>query len=166
MEYIYYPLRYFRILSASRGNTFGMVRKQGKKAHQGWDLEARNNSLLYAVAEGEIVNVDRKDNSAYGCSITLRFQNQGKDFYAFYAHINSSLVSKYDWVDAGAVIGFSGSTGNAKGSSPSAQHLHFEIREKYSCGKGLAGRVDPKMLLGAPPYHWVCDPGPGIPASY
>ena len=166
MQYIYYPLRETRILSSSRGNTFGMVRKKGKKAHQGWDLEARNNSLLYAVADGEIVDVDRKDNSAYGCSITLRFQNDGYDFYAFYAHINSSLVSKYDWVDAGAVIGFSGSTGNAKGSQPWEQHLHFEFREKFSCGKGLAGRVDPKMFLGNPPYHWVCQPGPAIPASY
>jgi murein DD-endopeptidase MepM/ murein hydrolase activator NlpD len=166
MQYIYYPLRETRILSSSRGNTFGMVRKKGKKAHQGWDLEARNNSVLYAVAEGEIVDVDRKDNSAYGCSITLRFQSDGYDFYAFYAHINSSLVSLYDPVEAGAAIGFSGSTGNAKGSQPWEQHLHFEFREKFSCGKGLAGRVDPKRFLGNPPYHWVCVPGPAIPASY
>src|SRR5262245_25170532 len=144
MNGIYYPLRYFRILSAARHNTFGMVRKKGKKAHQGWDLETRNNSPLYAVAPGEIVNVDLKDNSSYGCSITLRFQYDGYEYYAFYAHINSSLVSRYDTVEAGSQIGFSGSTGNAKGSKPWEQHLHFEFREKFSCGKGLTGRIDPE----------------------
>lgn len=157
---MYYPLREVRILSGSRGNTFGWVRDGGKRVHQGWDFQAKDNTFLYAVADGEVVNVDRKDNSSYGCSILLRFQHWGADYYAFYAHINTSLVDKGEWVEAGSHIGYSGSTGNAKGSKSWAQHLHFEFRSQAFCGKGLEGRVNPEEFYGPPPFNWVSYDGP------
>jgi murein DD-endopeptidase MepM/ murein hydrolase activator NlpD len=154
---MYYPVRRVKILSGSHGNTFGWVRKNGTKAHQGWDFQAFDGSDLIAVADGEIVGVDRIDDSSYGCSITLKFKGSyGEDVYAFYAHVSPNiLVSKHDKVLEGSLIGFSGSTGNAKGSKKWAQHLHFEFREKQHCGYGLAGRIDPIAFFGDPPYEWI-----------
>jgi len=154
---MYYPLREVRILSGSHGNTFGWVRKYSDgspKAHQGWDFQARNDSPLYAVCDGEVVHYDKTDNTSYGKSLLIRLDYWGESLYAFYAHINSSIVGKYDWVSAGQLIGYSGSTGNAKGSSANAQHLHFEFRNKSQCGKGLNGRIDPQRFYGPPPYSW------------
>lgn len=157
---MYYPVREVRILSGSRNNTFGWVRKNGTKAHQGWDFQAKDNTPLYAVMGGEIVYVDRVDNSNYGCYIMLRFQLDGEELYAFYAHINTSLVSKNQEVTEGQLIGYSGSTGNAKGSASWAQHLHFEFRNQRYCGTGLEGRIDPERFFGAPPYNWLTSAGP------
>jgi len=154
---MYYPVREVRILSGSRGNTFGLVRKYkdgSPKPHQGWDFQAINNSPLYAVCDGEVVSYDKYDNSSYGKSLLLRLDYWGEELYAFYAHINSSLFEKYQTVSAGQLIGYSGSTGNAKGSWRDAQHLHFEFRNRASCGKGLEGRVDPQRFYGPPPYSW------------
>lgn len=160
---MYYPLCNVKILNGSKGNTFGMVRKYkdgSPKPHQGWDLEALDGTPIYAVADGEIAFVDNVDNSAYGKSILLKFKYNDKEFYAFYAHINHSLVSKDDSVMEGALIGFSGSTGNAKGMSPSGQHLHFEFRNRRYAGNGLTGRVDPSYFYGSPPLSWIYPPIP------
>lgn len=160
---MYYPLRQMKILSGSKGNTFGMVRKYkdgSPKPHQGWDLATLNGSEMFAISDSEVISVDSVDNSSYGKSILLRFQHNGQDLFAFYAHINHSLVAKYDFVLEGTLIGYSGSTGNAKGMSPSGQHLHFEIREKAKCGKGLTGRLDPALIFGPPPLGGFCTSGP------
>src|SRR5687767_3493099 len=121
---MYFPVRRVKILSGKRNNTFGWVRKGGTKAHQGWDFQAFDGSDLIAVADGTIVGVDYIDDSNYGCSITLKFKGAyDEDIYAFYSHISPNiLVSKYDKVLEGNHIGFSGSTGNAKGSTKWAQH--------------------------------------------
>jgi len=155
---MYYPVREVQILSGSRGNTFGWVRKHddgSPRAHQGWDFQARDNTLMYAVGDGEVVYYDKTDNSRYGKSLLIKLDYWGEELYAFYAHINSSLVEKHQTVYAGDPVGFSGSTGNAKGSRGNAQHLHFEFRYKEKCGKGLDGRIDPWRFFGPPPYSWI-----------
>lgn len=155
---MYYPVREVRILSGSRGNTYGFVRKYSDgspKPHQGWDFQARNDTPLYAVCDGEVVYYDKTDNSSYGKSMLIKLDYWGEELYAFYAHINSSLVEKYQTVYAGDHIGYSGSTGNAKGSYANAQHLHFEFRYKERCGKGLDGRIDPFRFYGPPPFGWI-----------
>ena len=157
---MYYPVKEVRILSGARHNTFGWVRKGGTKAHQGWDFEARDNTPLYAVGHGEVVHADRIDDSRLGKQILIQLDGYGEELYAMYAHINTSLVSKYDVVAPGDLIGYSGSTGNAKGSKPWEQHLHFEFRNRRYAPSGLEGRVDPVKYFGPPPYSWMCHPGP------
>lgn len=152
---MYYPVKEVRILGGKWSNTYGWVRDGGKRMHQGWDFQAKDNSTLYAVAAGEVVHVDRVDNTNYGCSILLRFEHWGEEYYAFYAHISTSWVNKGDWVDAFTPIGLSGSTGNAKGSKPWSQHLHFEFRSKRHSGNGLEDRINPEFFYGAPPYNWI-----------
>jgi len=156
---MFYPVRQVQILGGvkyGKGNVFGWVRKKGTKAHQGWDFAARDNTTIYAVADGDIVHVDTDDDSNYGKSILMSFTGMyGETFYAFYAHINSSNVSQGNRVKAGDPIGTSGSTGNAKGSSKWAQHLHFEFRSERWCNKGLEGRIDPQYFFGPPPFAWM-----------
>ena len=167
---MYYPVcSVTRILRGKKWNTFGMVRKRkdgSPKAHQGWDFEALDGTPLYAVADGEIVHVDYVDDSDYGKSILLKFNHEGQELYAFYAHINHSLVAKDNVVMAGDLIGYSGSTGNAKGMPPGGQHLHFEFRDKRHVGNGLAGRIDPETFYGSPPYTWICPPIPMLGYEY
>lgn len=55
------------------------------------------------------------------------------------------------------MIGYSGSTGNAKGSNEWEQHLHFEFRDSLMGGKTLEGRIDPEFFFGSPP--WVLQKG-------
>lgn len=154
---MYYPVKEVRILSGSRGNTFGWVRKNKDgtpRVHQGWDFQATNDTPIYAVCDGEVVSYDKTDNSNYGKSLLIKLDYWGEELYAFYSHINMSFVEKNIFVAAGDFIGYSGSTGNAKGSSTNAQHLHFEFRYKRNCGKGLDGRTDPHRFYGPPPFSW------------
>jgi peptidoglycan LD-endopeptidase LytH len=152
---MHYPLKNMKILSGSPGNAYGMVRryKDGSaKPHQGWDLETRVGTPMYAVHDGAIEYVQKKDEGGYGRYILMSFDYQGKFYYAFYAHIEHNIVNRKDWVYEGDLIGYTGETGNAKGSAPSAEHLHFELRNRRYCPKGLTGRVDPAVLFGPAPY--------------
>lgn len=157
---MHYPVRRVKILSSRRNNTFGWVRKNGTKIHQGWDFEAPDGSELLAVASGKIVWIDSNDNTDYGCQIILRFTGSyGEDVYAHYAHTMPNFtVARNQNVMEGQVIGYQGSTGNARGSKGAAQHLHFEFRETMLGGKGLAGRIDPIAFFGDPPYQWIENP--------
>ncbi len=66
-------------------------------------------------------------------------------YYLFYAHLSKINVKQEDKMVAGQVIGFSGVSGNAKGTK--APHLHFEIRNQYDAGKGLTHRVNPALYI-------------------
>jgi murein DD-endopeptidase MepM/ murein hydrolase activator NlpD len=73
---------------------------------------------------------------SYGIAVII---DHGGGWTTLYAHLSRADVTAGAAVDAAAVIGLSGSTGNATGP-----HLHFEIR-RY-------GRTaDPIPLLGGPP---------------
>ena len=146
------PLTVMRIRRQSPSNTFGMVRKRKDgtdKPHQGWDLKAAVGTPVYAVAEGEIIAVDTAGAGDYGKTITLRFLFDGQWYFAFYAHLSDISVTTGDIVHAGKEIGTSGRTGNAAHLKAAAdEHLHFEIRTRWTGGKGLKGRIDPGQLLG------------------
>jgi len=125
-------------------NTHGMVRRAGRRPHQGWDLEASPGSPVYAIADGEVrIGI----SPSYGKNVTLTFQHQGRTYYAFYAHLQSTSVGNSS-IREGAVIGFTGMTGNAQGIPRQEAHLHFEIRTAANPGRGLANRIDPGELLG------------------
>lgn len=160
-------------LASVRGATFGMVRKdlQGKpKSHQGIDLKAEPGTPVYAVANGVIVAVCRKDATPgenYGKTLTLAVdindlpekqremvrakKPDAKRAYFFYAHLSEILNFKKGTaaVRLGDVIGASGSTGNANKmiSIPKGAHLHFEVRIKEFPGLHLADRIDPLPFI-------------------
>ena len=106
---------------------FGM--RRGRR-HQGVDLPLKTGEPIYATFTGK-VRVS-KNWSSYGNMVIIRHEN---GIETFYAHLSKRLVEAGDWVNAGDVIGYGGSTGRSSGP-----HLHFETRYK-----GFA--FDPQWLI-------------------
>lgn len=147
------PLNNMEIRGGKPNNAFGMVRNNGTKPHQGWDLWAPIGTPIYAVADGLIEYV--QTDSIYGLQLCMSFtDNSGISdtglLYAFYAHLSQAYFNKGFEVTEGMIIGLTGDSGNARGFSFDEQHLHFEIRTLPYLGKGLRGRLDPAEFLG---YH-------------
>lgn len=117
-------------------DSFGFPRSGGRH-HKGNDIMAATGTPLVACVSGTIERTCPYDRSLGGITIYLRGDN-GDIFY--YAHLNSieDGIEPGVRVNAGDLIGFVGSTGNASSTAP---HLHFEF---HPCG-GCA--VDPFSLL-------------------
>lgn len=155
---ITWPLARNRIRRGLINHTFGMVRRRAdgtKRAHQGWDFEARDGTPCFAIAAGTVERI--RDVGDYGKQIILRFQH---DFdhdgdrdtvFAMYAHLSRIDVAQGQSVTKGQQIGLTGSTGNAQGMGPLDQHLHFELRSMPMPPTGLAGRFSPLAIFGECP---------------
>jgi murein DD-endopeptidase MepM/ murein hydrolase activator NlpD len=97
-------------------NTWGAARSGGRH-HKGTDVMAPTGTPLVAVTSGTA----RVHSSGLGGkSVTITGDN-GWMFY--YCHMNGWAISG-GRVRAGQLIGWVGSTGNARGGSP---HLHFQM---------------------------------------
>ncbi|HEY6635644.1 MAG TPA: peptidoglycan DD-metalloendopeptidase family protein [Acidimicrobiia bacterium] len=93
--------------------------RSGGRSHKGVDMFAARGEPIYAVQAG----VARSTSSSLG-GITVHLSaNSGFKYY--YAHLDSRAFAGTRQVSQGEVIGYNGSTGNARGGAP---HLHFEIR--------------------------------------
>lgn len=106
------------------------------KHHGGIDLSFQANTPVGSAAPGTVARSEDLTNSdgsyrSYGRLIVIKGDN-GADYY--YAHLNERLVGVGQRVNAGDLIGKSGSTGNSTGP-----HLHFEVRNPRE--------VDPSPFL-------------------
>lgn len=88
--------------------------RSGGRSHQGVDMIAERGTPVVAVRDG---TAQFKTNGLGGKAVWLTAAN-GDRFY--YAHLDGWSGESRD-VDAGELIGWVGSTGNAQGP-----HLHFE----------------------------------------
>lgn len=88
--------------------------RSGGRSHEGVDMIADRGTPIVAVRDGY---AQFKSNRLGGRAIWLTAEN-GDKFY--YAHLDAWEGESRD-VSAGELIGYVGSTGNARGS-----HLHFE----------------------------------------
>ncbi len=99
-------------------NSWGAPRSGGR-THQGVDMIAARGTPIVAIYSGRIHRITT--GALSGLAVWLRAEN-GDQF--FYAHLDSyGDISTGQQVEAGYVIGFNGSTGNAPDYLP---HLHFE----------------------------------------
>lgn len=153
-------------LQNALGATFGKVRNNRTKNHQGVDLQANSGTELFAVCGGTIVYA-KDTGGAYGKVVVLKVAiddlpikqkkyalsklSKSQYVYFFYAHLSVISVNEKDPMDAGETIGKTGDSGNAKGMNTIAKggHLHFEARSEALLGIGLAGRIDPIPFIEA-----------------
>ena len=93
-----------------------------RKHHNGVDLAAPTGTPIYATRSGKVYY--RGYWGSGGNTIMINHQD---GYITRYLHMSSFAVSNGEWVAAGQVIGYCGSTGGSTGP-----HLHFEIERNGS----------------------------------
>ena len=88
------------------------------KMHEGVDLSAPQGTPIYAAKSGKVTTTSYQAGGA-GYYVSI---NHGDGFSSVYMHMTHYIVKPGDYVNAGQVIGYVGSTGGSTGP-----HLHFGI---------------------------------------
>ena len=88
------------------------------RMHSGVDMACAANTPIYATRDGMVVTTDYQENGA-GYYVQL---DHGDGYRSIYMHMTRYIVAPGDFVTAGQVIGYVGSTGLSEGN-----HLHFGI---------------------------------------
>lgn len=92
-----------------------------ERMHEGVDMAAPQGTPIYAAKSGKVTTASyQKGGAGYYVSI-----NHGDGFSSIYMHMTRYIVSAGQYVNAGQVIGYVGSTGISTGP-----HLHFGIAYK------------------------------------
>lgn len=104
------------IVTSEFGWRFHPVLKY-EKLHTGMDIGAGYGAQIIAASSGTVITATY--NSAYGNYVVI---DHGGGVCTLYAHQSSMAVSVGQYVNAGQVIGYVGSTGYSTGP-----HLHFEV---------------------------------------
>lgn len=126
---------------------WGVTRGFGS-GHNGIDYKYPMNTPVTAAADGTV------DFEGWGVKdpwtlamggIYVRLKHSDGS-YTGYAHLSRTVVNKGQKVKAGAVIGYSGSTGQSTGP-----HLHFEvIPAKQDWNNGYSARINPAPFFTKP----------------
>lgn len=88
-----------------------------EKLHTGVDIGAGYNAKIIAAEAGKVITATY--NSAYGNYVVI---DHGGGVCTLYAHQSSMAVSVGQYLNAGDLVGYVGSTGYSTGP-----HLHFEV---------------------------------------
>lgn len=108
-------------------------RDGGARRHEGLDIFAPRGRAVRAATEGIVLNVG---NNRLGGQVVWVLGPGGQRHY--YAHLDRfSDVRRGQRVASGNVLGYVGTTGNARGTPP---HLHYGIYTN-------AGAINPYPLL-------------------
>lgn len=131
-------------------DNWGEPRDGGRRRHRGIDIFAPRGRELVAVADGYISFIGEQPK---GGKVVWLSTTSGYSFY--YAHLDRWAPGLYEGmqVRAGDLLGYVGTTGNAKRTSP---HLHFSVHDP------MEQSVNPYPLLkfsqfvsSATPTHLV-----------
>ena len=96
-------------------------------------LPLKTGDPIYATFNGKVrISIPSSKSGGYGNLIVIRHDN---GLETFYGHLSERIVHADEWVEAGQIIGYGGSTGRSTGP-----HLHFETRY---CGQSF----DPERLI-------------------
>jgi murein DD-endopeptidase MepM/ murein hydrolase activator NlpD len=114
-------------------DTWGDPRSGGARRHEGIDIFAARRTPVVSATRGIVVR--RGENPLGGRVVTVLGPGGWRHYYAHLQGWAGHAVG--DRVEAGEVIGFVGTSGNAP---PNAPHLHYGV---YAAG----GAVNPYPLL-------------------
>lgn len=92
---------------------------RGRRSHNGVDLPLKVGEPIRATFEGK-VRYSTYNSGGFGNLVIVRHSN---GLETWYGHLSRRNVNINDYVKAGDVIGYGGSTGRSTGP-----HLHFEVR--------------------------------------
>ena len=115
--------------------------------HEALDIMAPRGTPVVAVDGGRVAKLF---NSAAGGITVYQFDRDERYAY-YYAHLDryAKGLAEGRWLERGEVLGYVGSTGNAK---PDAPHLHFTIFRLGSDKRWWNGKaVNPFPYLAAQP---------------
>lgn len=107
-----------KLVPSGRPVVGGRLTQEYHGGHHGLDIGVPVGTPITATMDGRIVHAGW-NNQGYGNLVIV----ENGDYKTYYAHLSSIPVSIGDTVNAGAMIGLSGNTGNSTGP-----HLHYEIR--------------------------------------
>ncbi len=156
--------------------SFGPTIRDGVNKHTGMDLFAKPETNVYACVKSKVVRSEI-NSSMFGQMIVLQVIDEGVDviksrrknpfalkyahkseiesqnfdhngpFYLVYAHLKERKVNVGDTVNAGKVIGLTGTSGNnGVPFSTKNPHLHFEIMN-VERQAGLNKKCNPGVYL-------------------
>jgi murein DD-endopeptidase MepM/ murein hydrolase activator NlpD len=117
--------------------------QRGTREHEALDVHAPKGTPVLAVEDGEIVKLFY---SVRGGKTVYQFDRSRRYCY-YYAHLDSYAggLAEKQQASQGQVIGYVGSTGNAKADAP---HLHFAIFKLTPEQRWWQGNpVDPYPVL-------------------
>lgn len=135
-----YPVDDLAKFNITAGNAFGAKVSYGY--HSGNDVNGNGGgntdcgTPLKAIANGVISSVISQA-SGYGRHLHLRFEVNGKSYWAHYCHCQEIYVQAGQVVKEGDLIARMGTTGNS-----SHCHLHFEIKNQPTGVDGIAKTLE------------------------
>ncbi len=122
-------------------DTYNAPRAAG--THRALDILAPRGTPVLSADAGRIYRL--RSNASGG--ITIYATDQGEQFIYYYAHLDRYRegLAEGDALEAGDVIGYVGTTGNAP---PNVPHLHFQVMRFRHDGKYWDGEpINPHAYL-------------------
>lgn len=119
-----------------------------ERAHSGFDITADIGTEVHSICKGKVLLAEFDGtttegfdafNDGYGNKVEI-LNDDGRR--VVYGHLREILVSKGQEVDAGTIIGKTGSSGGSR-----VPHLHIEIRKSNTEETGLDYTLNPLDVL-------------------
>ncbi len=101
------------------GKVLSKYGRRGRRNHNGVDIPLQIGEPVYATFDGRI-RYSKYNTGGFGNLVIIRHRN---GLETWYAHLTKRNVETEQYVKAGQIIGFIGSTGRSRGP-----HLHYEMR--------------------------------------
>ena len=115
------------------------------KAHRGYDIDMPIGTPIYAMFDGEVIQV-QENHADLGKWIIIESNVGGKKIQMWYAHMNDIEVMGGQIIDRNFIIGKSGKSGNAGNPGSAGPHLHLAARKIIN---GKWKKVDPGEFLNS-----------------